>query len=368
MQSVYLDYNATAPVHPAAADAMIDALRTVGNPSSVHAFGRRARARVEDAREAVATLIGASSDSLLFTSGGTESVALALRGLPGGRRFVSAVEHACVLSAAGPDAGLLPVDGQGRLDLAALEADLAAAGEAPVVAVQLANNETGVLQPVAEAARLVHAVGGILICDAVQGPGKVAVDMRELGVDAMALSAHKMGGPQGVGALVLRPGLSPAPLIGGGGQERGLRGGTLNVPGISGFGAAARAVQAAGVAPGMGALRDALEAKILGHVPGAVIFSRDADRLPNTTCVALAGLEQQRQIMALDLSGIAVSAGSACSSGKIEPSHVLRAMGVDAALARCAIRISLGQGTTLDEIECFLTAWVPMAKQVLTAA
>lgn len=367
MEPVYLDHNATAPVHPAAVAAVAEALTLVGNPSSVHAFGRRARACVEDAREAVAALVGASTENVIFTSGGTEAAALAMNGLKGGQRLVGAVEHACVLTAAGPQAVVLPVDDQGRVRLDGLEAALAQAGEAPVVAVQLANNETGVLQPVSDVVRMVHAVGGQVICDAVQAPGKIAVDFQALGVDAMMISAHKMGGPQGVGALIVRRTDRLTPLIAGGGQERGLRGGTLNTPGIAGFGAAARVVLAGSMSAVQG-VRDYLEAEIQRVAPAAVMFSAGADRLPNTLCVAVPGLDQQRQIMALDLAGIAVSAGSACSSGKIEPSHVLRAMNIPVPLARCAIRLSLGGGTTRTEVDRFIAAWAAMAERASAAA
>lgn len=355
--SAYLDCNATMPLRPAAAEAVVQALAVVGNPSSVHAFGRRARALVEDAREAVAALAGARPADVVFTSGGTEALALALRGLAGdGPRLVSAVEHACVLAEAG-DGPRLPVDTDGVVDLAALERLLAEARPA-VVAVQAANNETGVLQPLAEVHRLTRAAGVPLVVDAVQAAGKV--DLTALPGEALALSAHKLGGPQGVGALVLPGGRVLPPLIRGGGQERGLRGGTQNTPGIAGFGAAARlAAELDGAATR--ALRDRLEAEIRALAPSAEIFGAAVDRLPNTTCVRLPGIDQQRQLMALDLAGVAVSAGSACSSGKVAPSHVLRAMGRSEAVAREAIRVSLGWASTEDDVAAFLRAWAPMA-------
>lgn len=355
--SVYLDCNATMPVLPAAVEAVTQALGVVGNPSSVHAAGRRARALVEDARDAVADLAGALPRDVIFTSGGTEALALALHGLAGeGPRLVSAVEHPCVLAAAG-DGVRIPVDADGLVVVPALERLLEEVRPA-CVAVQAANNETGVLQPLAAIAERVRTAGVPLIVDAVQAAGKL--DVTALPGDALAVSAHKIGGPQGVGALILRGGRLRAPLVGGGGQERGWRGGTQNTPGIAGFGAAARRAAELDV-EGLRALRDLLEAEIVALAPGAVVFGQGVPRLPNTTCVRLPGIDQQRQLMALDLAGVAVSAGSACSSGKVEPSHVLTAMGVPESAAREAIRISLGWATTRADIDAFLAAWAPMA-------
>lgn len=355
--AVYLDCNASMPVLPAAVDAVVQALGTAGNPSSVHAYGRRVRALVEDARDSVAALAGGRPKDVTFTSGGTEALALALHGMaPPGPRLVSAVEHPCVLAAAG-EGPRIPVDGAGLIDLAALERLLAEVRPA-VVAVQMANNETGVLQPMAEVARLVRHSGVPLVVDAVQAAGKV--DLTGLEADAIALSAHKIGGPQGAGALVMRGLRAPLPLIRGGGQERGIRGGTHNAPGIAGFGAAARVAAGLDVAP-MRALRDGLEAEIARLAPGAVIHGAQAPRLPNTTSVGLPGVDQQRQLMALDLAGVAVSAGSACSSGKVAPSHVLVAMGVGEATAREAIRVSLGWPTTAADTAAFLAAWATLA-------
>lgn len=347
------------PVLPAAAEAVAQALAVVGNPSSVHGAGRRARALIEDAREAVADLAGARPQDVLFTSGGTEALALALHGLAGpGPRLVSAVEHPCVLAAAG-EGPRIPVDGAGRVDLAALERLLAEVAPA-VVAVQAANSETGVLQPLDAVAALTGAAGVPLVVDAVQAAGKM--DLTALPGQALAVSAHKIGGPQGVGALVLTGGRLSRPLIAGGGQERGWRGGTQNTPGIAGFGAAVRGAASWDVAA-LRALRDTLEAEIRSLAPAATIHGAEAPRLPNTTCVRLPGIDQQRQVMALDLAGVAVSAGSACSSGKVEPSHVLTAMGVPEAAARQAIRLSLGWTSTRADIDAFLTAWAPMAER-----
>jgi len=351
-KQVYLDYNATAPVLPVAAEAVAEALRAGGNPSSVHGVGRAARARMEDAREAVAHLVAARPDQVIFTSGGTEAVALALHGFAGAPALVSAIEHPCVLEAL-PGAERIPVSSDGVVDLAWL-AERLERGPAPaVVAVMLANNETGVVQPVAEVAALARKVGALVFCDAVQGPGKITVDLDGLGVDFLVLSAHKMGGPQGIGALIARVPESVTALVRGGGQERGRRGGTQNTPGIAGFGAAARRCT-----PLLPALRDRLEAGIRRIAPQAIIWGEGAARLPNTTCVGLPGIDQQRQLMALDLAGVAVSAGSACSSGKVAPSHVLTAMGASADQARQAVRVSLGWATRAEDIDRFLDAWV----------
>lgn len=359
---VYLDNNASTAMLPAAVEAVAQTLAEVGNPSSVHAFGRRARSRLEDAREAVARLVGARPEQVIFTSGGTEAAVLALHGLPAGPRLVSAVEHPCVLEAA-PEAERIPVTVDGVVDVGWLAARLQRAPAPAVVAVMFANNETGVLQPVAEVAALARAAGALTFCDAVQGPGKVTVDMETLGVDALSLSAHKIGGPQGVGALVVREAGPLAPLVRGGGQERGKRGGTPNLPGIAGFGAAARAIAAGECVSCLSDLRARLEDGIRRVAPQAVLWGAGASRLPNTTCVGLPGVDQQRQLMALDLAGVAVSAGSACSSGKVAPSHVLQAMGASETQAREAIRVSLGWRNTAADVDRFLEAWTPLARQ-----
>lgn len=364
----YLDCNATAPVRPEAAAAVAEALHACGNPSSVHAAGRRARALVENARARVAALVNAPREGVVFASGGTEAAHLALRGVAPVHGvtdlIVSAVEHTAVRAAAAAS-GLtvheLPVDGEGVADLAALEALLArvaAQGGKALVALMLANNETGVVQPVAEAARLAHEAGSLLFTDAVQGPGKMPVDMAALGADMLSLSAHKFGGPQGVGALVLRDGLGLAPLLTGGGQELNRRAGTENVPGIAGFGVAAEAAsREAGAAGRMRALRDRLEARMAAAVPEVRIFGRGAERLPNTICAAVPGVAAETLVMALDLAGVAVSSGAACSSGKVAPSLVLAAMGAGPELASAAIRVSLGWATCTNDTERFFAAW-----------
>ena len=366
--AAYLDYNASAPVRPAAAAAVAAALEAVGNASSVHAPGRAARRRIEDARERVAALVGAAPAGVVFTSGGTEANALALTGSGATRQLVSAVEHDSVLRNA-PGATLIPVDRNGVVDLAALERLLAdGAGETCLVSLMLANNETGVIQPVAEAVGLARAHGARLHCDAVQATGKIAVDIEALGVDMLTLSAHKIGGPQGVGALVLRDGMTVTPLIRGGGQERGRRAGTENLPGIAGFGAAAAAALAdlaAGEPTRIAALRDRLEAALAPH---GTLHGAGAARLPNTSCIGLAGRSAETQVMALDLAGVAVSSGAACSSGKVRASHVLGAMGLSAADAGCAIRVSLGWASTGEDVDRFIAAWRGLAARGVAAA
>ena len=365
----YFDWNATAPLRPAARAAMLAALDAPGNASSVHGEGRGARRLIEEARRQVAALAGAEAKQVTFVSGATEANALALtpaieadgNKAPRDRLFVSAVEHPSVLAGgrfAPEQVEILPVDRDGRVDPATLAAALAKA-ERPLVSVMLANNETGVIQPIAEIAGIVHAANGLLHIDAVQAAGRIPLDMSALGADLMSLSSHKLGGPQGAGALIVRGRLSVAPLIRGGGQERGIRAGTENVAAIAGFGAAAEAARAslATDAARMAALRDRLEAGLRAATPDAVIFAAGVNRLPNTTLVAVPGIKAETALIAFDLNGIAVSSGSACSSGKVAASHVVAAMGMEPALARGAIRISLGPMTTETQVESLLIAW-----------
>ncbi|HLN24969.1 MAG TPA: cysteine desulfurase family protein [Patescibacteria group bacterium] len=367
--AVYLDYNATAPLRQAAVDAMVRALRTTGNPSSVHGFGRAARRLVEDARDSVAEMVGAVPAGVVFTSGGSEANALGLTGFGHRHILASAVEHPSVLKAV-DGVETVPVDRDGLIDLAALEALLRAAEGPVMVAVMLANNETGVLQPVAEVARIAHAYGALVHCDAVQAAGKVDIDMHRLGVDTLALSAHKLGGPQGVGALVLAAAEAEViPLIKGGGQERRRRAGTENVPGIAGFAAAGRLALAEmqDAAQRLGALRDRLEAEASRVAPHTVVFGAGVERLPNTSCLALPGLSAQTAVMAFDLAGVAVSAGSACSSGKVAASHVLAAMGAGA-LAGAAIRVSLGWDSVEADVDRFIDVFTRVAGQRAASA
>jgi cysteine desulfurase len=372
-QRTYLDWNATAPLRPQARQAVAMALDRAGNPSSVHAEGRAVRAVVESARAQVAELAGAEPGNVTFTSGGTEANVVALspeiqigRGPVRDKLLISAVEHPSV-SAGGrfrpEQIEIVPVDADGRVDLKALESRLTALAEEgahPLVSVMLANNETGVIQPVAQVAALAHAQGALLHVDAVQAAGRIAIDIKALGADLLTLSGHKIGGPQGVGALIRRDeALRIGPLIRGGGQERGLRGGTENVPGIAGFGAAAAAAgrELAVDANRMTALRDTLEHGLRQVEPAMVIFGTDAERLPNTTLFTVAGLRAETAIIAFDLAGVALSSGAACSSGKVQPSHVLAAMGIDPALAQGAVRVSIGWDTNESDIERCLAAW-----------
>ncbi len=361
----YLDYNATTPVLGDVAAAVTAALSRFGNPSSVHSAGRSARAAVEAAREAVAEMINAPAQQIIFTSGGTEANALAVRGLAAAAKcsavLASAAEHPSILAYVG-EADRIAVDPAGRIDLDALDQALRRRRSPVLIALMLANNETGILQPVADAVALARKYGALIHCDAVQGPGKVPVDMRALGVDSLSLSAHKFGGIKGAGALVLRGGVELVADLLGGGQERRRRAGTENVPGVVGFGAAARhARRLLDDAVRIASLRDQLETAVLAGAPQARIFGRDAPRLGNTSCIALPGVSSETQVMRLDLAGVAVSAGSACSSGKIAPSHVLLAMGIEAGAAKSAIRVSLGWETTPVDIARFLGVWIPLA-------
>lgn len=356
---VYLDYNATVPLRPEVVAAMGEALATTGNPSSVHGFGRAARRAVEAARERVAALVGARPEQVVFTSGGTEANNLALRGFDR-PVLASAIEHDSVLRLIG-GAETIPVEQSGLIDLAMLEARLRRLDRPALAAVMLANNETGAIQPVAEAAALAHSRGALLHCDAVQAAGKIGIDFGALGVDMLALSAHKLGGPQGIGALVVGDHVDVAPLLLGGGQERGRRAGTENVAAIVGFGVAAERA-AAGIADGarLAELRDDMERRLLRAAPDARVLGAAAPRLPNTSCIAMPGVKAETQVMALDLAGIAVSAGSACSSGKVRVSHVLTAMGVDRHTADAAIRVSLGWRTTRPEVDRLIDAWIAL--------
>jgi cysteine desulfurase len=361
----YLDWNATAPLRPEARAAMEKALDLVGNPSSVHAEGRAARHLVETARAEVAALVGAQPAQVTFTSGATEANTLALNpffgeATPRDRLFVSAVEHPSVLCGGRFSAVAieeLPVDADGIVELHALESAMARAKH-PLVSVMLANNETGVIQPIRAVADIVHTDGGLLHVDAAQGAGRIDCRIDELGADLMSLSAHKLGGPQGVGALIRRGDLQIEPLVKGGGQERGLRAGTENVPAIAGFGAAAAAAGTArqGDALRMARLRDRFEAGLKAAFPPAVIFGEGTERLPNTSLFAVPGLKAETAIISFDLKGIALSSGAACSSGKVASSSVLKAMGVAPELAAGALRMSLGWSTTERDIDNLLAA------------
>jgi cysteine desulfurase len=371
----YLDWNATAPLRPEVRAAVVAALDELGNPSSVHREGRTARRLLETTREAVAALVCAEARNVVFTSGATEANMLALTPAyePSAahprrcqRLLVSAIEHPSVRSGGRFAADLVEEIGvttDGIIDLPALARRLATLAETPpLVSVMAANNETGVIQPIPEIAAMVHAAGGLLHVDAVQVAGRIPADINEMGADLLSISAHKLGGPMGVGALVRRAGapVIVEPHIKGGGQERGARAGTENVAGIAGFGAAAVAARKsmADDATRMRALRERLEA---GLGRGIVIFGAAAERLPNTSLFAAPGLKAEIALIKLDLAGFAVSSGSACSSGKVAASHVLAAMGVAPELASGAIRVSIGPTTIENEIDSFIEAWRTVA-------
>ena len=366
----YLDHNATSPLRPEARAAALVGLDLLGNASSVHAEGRAARARIETARDEIAGFVKTAAKNVIFTSGATEALNLVLTpdleiggksAAPFDRLLIAGGEHACVLTGhrfPADAAEVLPLAADGLLDLAALAAALERqAGCRVMLALQAANNETGVIQPVAAAAAMVHAAGGVVVCDAVQAAGRIACDFATLNADALAISAHKFGGPQGGGALCFAPGAYHIKnmMVRGGGQERGLRAGTENVAAIMGFAAAAKAAgrDRVDLAGRLGAFRDQLERHIAEVAPDVVFFGAAAARLPNTSNFAVPGMEAQVLLMSLDMEGVAVSSGSACSSGKVRRSHVLEAMGVSDALAQGAIRVSLGWNSGPEDLALF---------------
>jgi cysteine desulfurase len=331
-------------------------MECLGNPSSVHRHGRLARRLVEEAREQVAELVASDPANVVFTGGGTEANALALRGTGRRRVLVSAVEHASVLQA--PEgAEIIPVDTQGIVRLDALAAMLGESGEPALVSVMLANNETGVLQPLPDIAALARRYGALVHCDAVQAVGKITVDFRALGVHLLSLSAHKLGGPAGSGALVVDPAVPLTALVRGGGQERGRRAGSENVIGIVGFGAAAEIAGELGDGGRLGQLRDGLERRIKAIAPSVRLFGAGAERLPNTTCLEMPGMLSETQVIAFDLAGISLSAGAACSSGKVTASHVLKAMGFGEDVARSVVRVSMGWTTNAADVDRFIDVW-----------
>ncbi|MFK4383185.1 cysteine desulfurase family protein [Bradyrhizobium sp. USDA 223] len=373
---VYLDWNATTPLRPEARAAMVAAFDLVGNPSSVHAEGREARRLVEEARARVAAAVGAQPRNVVFTSAGTEANALALspglRGPSGGpveRLLVSAVEHASVLSGGRFPAdkiGLIQVTRSGVVDLDHLKA-LLKGGPPALVSIMAANNETGALQPVTEAATIVHEAGGLLHVDAIQAMGKIPFDINSVGADLATFSAHKIGGPKGVGALAMTEGIGGLePVLRGGGQEQSRRAGTENIVGIAAFGAAVKAALQAlpEDVKRMASLRDRME-NGLRDIPRTTVFAKDVARLPNTVLFTAPGLKAETAVIGFDLEGIAVSSGSACSSGKVQPSHVLSAMGYDPAVAQGAVRLSLGWSTEPDDINRALEAWRKLGNTLL---
>ncbi|MDA9421262.1 MULTISPECIES: cysteine desulfurase family protein [Bradyrhizobium] len=373
---VYLDWNATTPLRAEARSAMLAAWDLAGNPSSIHAEGREARRLVEEARATLAAAVGALPRNVVFTSAGTEANAMALspglRGSSGGpveRLLVSAVEHASVLAGGRfpvDRIGLIQVTRSGVVDLDHLKTQLKD-GPPALVSIMAANNETGALQPVAEAASVVHEAGGLLHVDAVQALGKIPFDIKSVGADLATFSAHKIGGPKGVGALVMAEGVGGLePVLRGGGQELNRRAGTENVAGIAGFGAAAKVTLQAlpEDVKRMVTLRDRLENGLCG-IAGATVFADNVARLPNTVLFTAPGLKAETAVIGFDLEGIAVSSGSACSSGKVQPSHVLSAMGYDPAMAQGAVRLSLGWSTGPEDINRALEAWRKLGNTLL---
>jgi cysteine desulfurase len=360
----YLDWNATTPMRPEAVAAISARIACCGNPSSVHRWGRTARQTAEHARETVAALLGPiSPDGVVFVSGGTEANHLALFGAARERVLVSDVEHDSVRYAF-PGSEVIPVDCNGVVLIDALDRLLAADSRPALVSVMFANNETGVIQPVAEVAAVARKHGALFHCDAVQAAGKLAFDAKEIGTDLISLSAHKLGGPPGVGALVVAGGTDLVPLLRGGRQERGRRAGTENLPGICGFAAAATAaLERVAVYDRVRALRDELEDQIAEIAPDAIVVGAAAPRLPNTSAIAMPGVAAETQVIALDLDGVMVSAGAACSSGKVGPSHVLAAMKVGTEIAKSTIRVSLGWTTSQADIAHFLRAWTALYRR-----
>eukprot|EP00903_Cladosiphon_okamuranus_P001556 g1554.t1 len=367
--TIYLDHNAGAPLRPAVRESMIEALADAGNASSVHTHGRKARGRIERAREQVAQLCSAKTRAVTFVSGGTEANMMALtpawqdQGAPVylDKLYRSAIEHPSVVTGgrfAVSDQAVLPVDDMGLVDLVALE-KLVKDVRPSLISVMAANNETGVIQPLSQIGEIAAANGHFFHVDAVQAAGRMSIDPDAWKADVLTVSAHKFGGPQGIGAVVVRSTARvPSPLMVGGGQENWRRGGTENVAAIVGFGVAAEAaLEEAGSSLHLTGLKAKFEKGLRSVCPSTVIFGEGADRLANTTCFAVPGIPAETALIAFDLERVSVSSGSACSSGKVSVSHVLTAMGIEEALARCALRVSMGWNTTESDIDRFLEIW-----------
>jgi len=357
-ERLYFDYNATRPMSPQALSAMIQAFNLVGNPSSTHSFGRLIRREVEEARQTIARLVNAPSEGIIFTSGGSEANNTVIRTYEkmGARILVSAIEHPCVLNVS-PQRELIPITKAGVVNISALENLLEARkGQNTLVSVMMVNNETGVIQPLQEVVALARRYGARVHTDAVQALGKIPVSFTDLGVDYLALSSHKIGGPQGIGALIVKQGAPFEPFMIGAGQEKGRRAGTYNTPAIIGFAAACENVSKDSWNE-VQELRDYFEDQIRCVCPDVQIFGVEAMRVPNTSYLAMPGVNQETQLMAFDLDGIAVSGGSACSSGKVSASHVLLAMGYPEEIARQAIRISFGPEIQKEHINRLIKAW-----------
>lgn len=360
-EAIYLDHNATSPLRPSAITAVEAALRVIGNGSSVHSYGRQVRRIIEQARADVAALCGASPDMVTFTSGGTEANNLILRYTACERILVSAVEHPSVMEA--PDAAdVVPVTSSGIIDVAALDKMLASDSRSSLISIMYANNETGIVQPIGAIAEIARKYGAVFHCDAVQAPGKVSIDVGDFGADLLTISAHKIGGPAGSGALINVSGIEIAPVTRGGGQEKKQRSGTENFIGIAGFGGAARETLALGNEniSNVTRLRDRLESEIMDQMPRITIIGSDVERLGNTSYMIMPGMDSDTQVMAFDLAGIALSAGSACSSGTVKASGVLLAMGYEAEEAGSAIRVSFGWSNEDGDVDVFLAALRPL--------
>ncbi len=363
--AIYLDYNATTPIRPEVISRMGEIMALPGNASSIHGPGREARKVIEDARAQLAAPLDVGPQQIIFNSGATEGNNTILKGFAGKRVLVSAIEHASVIES-GVTTEIIPVTAEGVVDLEAYKRILYN-GESPgLVSVMLVNNETGVIQPVAEIAALAHEAGALVHCDAVQALGRIPFTRESLGVDFLTLSAHKLGGPQGAGAIIMAAKAPLPKLIHGGGQERRQRAGTENVAAIAGFGLAAKlAVEHMAQYLALAAKRDALEEYLLTSTNGLRIHGRNAPRVANTISLSLTGTTSETLLMAFDLEGVALSSGSACSSGTVKPSHVLLAMGISEEEAKCALRISFGWQTTDAELEDFKAAWDKVRARIL---
>lgn len=362
---IYFDYNATAPLQSTALEAMIEWKEAPANASSVHGFGRRARQTIEKTRQLLLQAVNAKNMQVVFTSTGTEANNLALKGLKVEHIFVSAIEHPSVLKAA-PQAIPIKVNGTGVIDLEAFEQLLAKTSGKALVSVMLANNETGVIQPLQKIVSIAKKYNALVHTDAVQALGKIKIDAQALGIDMMTVSAHKLGGPQGAAALLIRKGLVLESLLQGGGQEQGMRAGTENVIAISGFGAVLNQLDVKNFAT-VEKLRNELESELCTIDPAIKVIGDEAMRLPNTSCIVMPSISSETQLIEFDLQGFAVSAGSACSSGKVAPSHVLLAMGVKENDAKCAIRVSMGQQNTKQEVQAFIKVWKELYQRINTA-
>ena len=362
-KSIYLDYNATTPLRPEARIAMVDVLGNPGNPSSVHAMGRQAKSAIECARSHISDFVGASSENVIFTSGGTEADILALKGVGPSQILISSIEHDAVLAAV-PEASRILVSEDGLVNLNHLRTLLKETTKPSLISVMWANNETGVIQPIDEITALASDVDALVHVDGVQALGKIPIDFSNSGIDMLSVSAHKIGGPTGVGALIIRDSLPVKPILVGGGQERGRRSGTENLSGIVGFGAAAKACK---MQPGenleVTQLRDTFEKTILEKALGAKIIAQGVERLGNTSAIFMPGLNAETQVMAFDLAGIAVSAGAACSSGKVKQSHVLKAMNLPDELINNTIRISFGWQNTHEDVDRLIEVWLKLYKE-----